>query len=150
MSVTIKLELTERSQRLLRQYPSNFRKKFREGMRQAMLHAESKSKKSFNKPGNLHVRTGHLRRSIESSIRDRRSEIIGVISSNVKYANVHEFGATITPKTGTYLKFKTIGGGWVTTKEVVIPARPFLKPAITDNMEHIQDIIEKKILELNR
>ena len=45
--------------------------------------------------------------------------------SNQVYAAIHQFGGTITPKNGEYLKFK-IGNRYVSAKRVDIPARPFL------------------------
>jgi phage gpG-like protein len=44
----------------------------------------------------------------------------------VIYGGVHQFGATIRPKTAKALVFEIPGVGWVTRKEVTIPARPFL------------------------
>jgi phage virion morphogenesis protein len=47
------------------------------------------------------------------------------VGTNVTYAEVHQFGATITAKTARGLRFR-IGDQWVTKKSVTIPARPFL------------------------
>lgn len=46
--------------------------------------------------------------------------------SNKVYAGVHQFGATIRPKTAQALRFEIPGVGWITRKEVTVPARPFL------------------------
>jgi phage virion morphogenesis protein len=55
----------------------------------------------------------------------RGNEVI--VGSNVKYAAVHQFGATITPKTAKALVFRLgAGGGVVRVKSVTIPARPYL------------------------
>ena len=48
-----------------------------------------------------------------------------VIGSNKIYAAVHQFGATITPKSGQYLTF-WMGGRLVKARSVTIPARPYL------------------------
>ncbi|WP_175404830.1 phage virion morphogenesis protein, partial [Endozoicomonas atrinae] len=45
---------------------------------------------------------------------------------NVKYAAVHNFGATIRPKKAKILAFPGKNGQTVFAKKVVIPARPFL------------------------
>lgn len=47
------------------------------------------------------------------------------VGSAFKWAATHQFGATITPKTAKWLRFK-VGGRVVFTKKSVIPARPFL------------------------
>jgi phage gpG-like protein len=103
----------------------------------------------------LKPRTGHLAQSIRATpVRTDDGIAIelaaGGGSNNVKYAKVHEQDGvpgtffTIQPKSATYLRFPVSddaftpagvarGGGagsrWVMTKEVRIPARPFLRPA---------------------
>lgn len=47
------------------------------------------------------------------------------VGSNVLYAAVHQFGATIEAKNAKALKFK-VGGRYVSKESVTIPARPFL------------------------
>lgn len=48
------------------------------------------------------------------------------VGTNVPYATPLHFGAVIRPVNGPFLRFKMPGGGWVTMKEVTLPARPFL------------------------
>ena len=65
--------------------------------------------------------TGRLNRSIVSSV-----DATGVtVGTNVKYAPVHQFGATIVPKNKPRLVFKGPGGKLIFAKKVTIPARPF-------------------------
>lgn len=52
------------------------------------------------------------------------------VGTNVPYALPLHFGATIRAVNGPYLRFKVPGGGWVSKREVTLPARPFL--GITD------------------
>jgi phage gpG-like protein len=47
------------------------------------------------------------------------------IGSDLIYAPVHEWGATISAKTAPYLKFQ-YGGGWNEVTSVKIPPRPFM------------------------
>ncbi|MGH6879282.1 phage virion morphogenesis protein [Hypericibacter sp.] len=47
------------------------------------------------------------------------------VGTNVIYAAVHQFGATIMAKAGGFLRFM-VGGRWARKKSVTIPARPFL------------------------
>lgn len=65
--------------------------------------------------------TGRLMNSIDF----RASSDEAVIGTNVKYAAVQNFGATIKPKKGKYLKFKG-PDGWIFAGKVTIPARPFI------------------------
>jgi len=47
------------------------------------------------------------------------------VGTNVAYAATHQFGATITPKVAPWLVFQG-PSGTVFTKQVTVPARPFL------------------------
>lgn len=72
--------------------------------------------------GKILTDSAGLQRSIDSAV--TKSAVY--IGTNKKYAAPHQFGATIKPKKGKYLKFKTAKGGWVTVKQVTIPKRAFL------------------------
>lgn len=50
------------------------------------------------------------------------------IGTNLEYSAIHEFGGTIRPKNAQFLHF-FVGGTEVFTKEVEIPARPYMRPA---------------------
>jgi len=55
-------------------------------------------------------------------------EVVGhelAVGSTVAYAAIHQFGGTIRPRSGPYLIFR-LGGHLVKTREVFIPARPYL------------------------
>lgn len=75
------------------------------------------------------IDTGTLLRSIHSEVVESGRERVTVaVGTNLEYAAVHEFGATITPKRAQFLHF-TVNGEEVFTKSVTIPARPYLRPA---------------------
>jgi phage gpG-like protein len=79
----------------------------------------------------LNVISGRLRGSIFGNvIADDEAEVRA--GSNVVYAAIHEFGGTITPKTGKYLRFKNQDGREVFVRSVEIPARPYVKPSIEE------------------
>lgn len=65
--------------------------------------------------------TGRLQSSIRSQA-DRDGVTIG---TNLIYARVHQFGATIVPRQAKMLAFE-IGGRTVFAKSVTIPARPYM------------------------
>lgn len=71
--------------------------------------------------GQVLVDTGRLR----SSIAFQAAPDALAVGTNVIYAKVHQFGATIVAKAAKFLRFK-IGSKWVMKKSVTIPARPFL------------------------
>ncbi len=77
----------------------------------------------------LNVRSGRLRKSISYKMIGNKAVDIGTLGSNVVYARIHEKGGVIRPVRSQYLRFQ-VNGRWVTTKEVRIPARPYVLPAI--------------------
>ena len=81
------------------------------------------------------VKRGLLRRMTIKA--DDSSVTIG---TNLKQAKLQHFGGIVRPKTQRYLRFKTPLFGWVFTRKVVIPARPFLpinKQGNTDIPEYM-------------
>ena len=150
MSLKVGLELTRQSQRWLRKYPKEFEKAFYKALRKAMFYAERKAKTSFNTSGKPKVRTGHLRRSIQSDVEKKYNSLIGVLFSNVVYARIQEEGGTIKPRVKDFLRFQ-VGGETVYAKQVIIPPRPYLGPAISTNIIKIQQIVRDEIVkQMNR
>ena len=89
------------------------------------------------------IKTGALRQSINASW-DNNEALVG---TNLEYAALHQFGGTIRPKNGKYLKFKT-ADGWRSVKEVTIQPRPFLTLTAQDEadlLDDIQDYFQKLI-----
>lgn len=128
----------------LNKMPKSFEKGLYKGARRAMFYAEAKAKRRFNTPGNLKVRSGHYRRSIRSGITPSVGGVTGYLAANVVYASIHEYGGIIYPTKGKYLKF-VIGGKLIFAKKVVIPARPLITPAITENLRTMGDIISRDV-----
>lgn len=76
-------------------------------------------------------RTGDLINSIQ--VYDANPLFCWVGSRGVIYAAVHEFGATILPKRVKMLHWIDDNGNDVFASRVVIPARPYLRPAIDEH-----------------
>jgi HK97 gp10 family phage protein len=75
-------------------------------------------------------RSGTLSRSIHNEVAEsgpRRAVIH--IGTDLIYAAIHEFGGTIKPKRGKFLRFKNQAGEYVFTKQVTIRAHPYMRPA---------------------
>lgn len=62
---------------------------------------------------------------LRGSINDQAGNDYVRVGTNVIYAGVHQFGATIRPKNGSHLYFM-LATGLVPAKSVTIPARPYL------------------------
>jgi HK97 gp10 family phage protein len=73
--------------------------------------------------------TGKLESEIVVNVVTSRSVEVGVREGRIPYANIHEFGGVISAKSAKRLAFYT-GGKSVFAKSVVIPARPYLRPAV--------------------
>lgn len=89
--------------------------------------------------------TSRLYNSIKYTVLDGGKRV--VVGTNVFYAPVMHYGATIRAKTGKYLKFKTTMGGWTQIQSVIIPPRPFLGMSVDDSQEVLFEI-EEYLLEL--
>ena len=104
-----------------------------------------KKKKKKMQGGTTLRDTSRLYNSIKYTVLDGGKRVI--VGTNVFYAPVMHFGATIKAKSGKYLKFKTTMGGWAQIQSVIIPARPFLGMSIDDSQEVLFEI-EEYLLEL--
>jgi phage gpG-like protein len=143
--ISLNLKLDKESLDFLKNFPDRFKKSLLSGVRKAMYYAESKAKKSFGQAGNLKVRTGYLRNTITSNVQQVSDGVEGTLSSNAVYAAIHEYGGTIKPVNKMFLKFETTQ--MIFARQVTMPARPFLGPAIEEGMDKMEDIIEKEITE---
>ena len=100
-------------------------------MKAVLMMTEGEAKKNATGGGkNLNVRTGRLRSSITHDMQGKGLSIRGRVGTPVIYGRIHELGGTITPKKGPFLIFE-IDGQTVAARSVRIPARPYLRPAVT-------------------
>ena len=94
----------------------------------------------------LNVRSNRLRSSITAKIyKAGKKEVVGVIGTNIEYAAIHEFGGTIRPKKGKYLRFQTRDKSWHTVTEVKMPKRPFMEPSLRENLKKITKILKEEM-----
>lgn len=82
-------------------------------------------------PGRTLIQKARLLRSMSHNA-DNSGTAWG---TNVIYAGVHQFGAVIKAKSAGALRFRMPGGGFVTVKQVTIPARPYLGVNAEDGRE---------------
>jgi HK97 gp10 family phage protein len=74
--------------------------------------------------------------------REGNSILVGLWG--VVYAAIHEFGGMIVAKTAKALRFQ-IDGKWIFTKKVMMPARPYLRPAVDEHLDEIRNAIADTI-----
>lgn len=117
----------------------------------------------------LKVQTGRLRSSIHHSVKVTARSARGVIGTNVVYARIHEYGGVITPKRVRYLTipfpgvkgfareyqntfvaksiiFQRVSGKkirplFLLRSSVVIPERPYVRPAVEETRGVVEGII---------
>lgn len=94
----------------------------------------------------LRVRTGTLRRSITTQVRDTGTGVEALVGTNVEYARIHEFGGTIhipeiTPVTAKALRFEMAGATVFAARtqahDVHIPERSYLRSSLRDRQAAI-------------
>ncbi|MBW1666717.1 MAG: phage virion morphogenesis protein [Deltaproteobacteria bacterium] len=144
----LELKVSDKAKSMLNKMPGLVVPAVFKGMTKGLDLAVGTAKREYlsgPRPERLGVRTGHLRRSIRSQTVIRGDEVEGRIGTNVLYARIHEKGGVITPKRAKVLRFQIPGVGWRSAKRVVMPARPFLRPAIMDSLEAISKAIGKEI-----
>lgn len=110
-----------------------------DGFNSAKEELEDQVKQSFTKSSTPNIRSGDLLNSISSTVIDNKI-ILGVIESSPAndYALAQEFGAVITPTNSEYLHFLIEDQNqWIKTRQVILPPRPFLRPALNSNSARI-------------
>jgi len=117
-------------------------------MRETIEYAKKTAKGRFGNPGELKIRSGKLKGSIESEVTQTTNTVTGSLFTDVIYGPTHELGATIFPRKRRYLVFK-IGDRWIRARKVKIPAKPFLRPSVESSIEKMEEFIGKKIKEIS-
>lgn len=80
-------------------------------------------------------RTGTLKRSIHTEVEGDGHMAEATVGTNEIYAAQVEFGGTITPKNAKMLHWVDKSGQHHFAKSVTQPARPYLRPALDQNMD---------------
>lgn len=100
-----------------------------------------RSARAKRQAGQTLIDSGRLRSSITFRLPSATSLEVG---TNVVYAAVHQFGATIRPKAKKALRFNIPGVGWRQAAEVKIPPRPFLGFS-ADDFDDVSDILARHL-----
>jgi phage gpG-like protein len=127
------------------------------GMKQGMLLVERTARSPYLSGKALQRRTGRLRNSITTDVQIDGDRVIGRIGTAVVYGRIHELGysgpigvrahsRTIRQAFGRAISPVTVDVR-AHTRQADIPARPFLRPAIEDNLTDIQRILVNRIEE---
>lgn len=143
--------------RRLRAIPGNVRGKVRESIGRLVLRLQRKVMQEKLTGQVLKVRTGTLRRSIDQVVLDEGSAIAGIVSTNVKYGHMHEYGFTGQESVRAHMR--TIKQAWgkplkdgpkqvevrAHARHVDYPERSFLRSALRGMRGTIRDEIDKAV-----
>lgn len=95
----------------------------------------------------LKNRTGRLSRSVHQAVSQSEGKAVGVVSTNVVYAQIHEFGGTINHPGGTAYFFDPKASAWrfipnsspfaadaarTRPHQIPMPERSFMRSALRD------------------
>jgi phage gpG-like protein len=146
MSKFLTITMTSDTIALLMKLPEKLRDGILKGAKESAKKIEKSVKDQIGSAGSIKNRTGFLRKSIKiGKIKENSSDQVVIpIGSDAIYAGIHEFGGVITPRVGTYLKFRG-DKGWKTVKSVVIPPRPYFRPGIEKAAPSIKDALIKNV-----
>jgi len=94
-------------------------------------------------------RTRTLARSIHSEVKSSSRDRVEIDTGpdDLPYAAMQEFGGTIRPKTAKALRFE-INGQIVFAQVVHIPAHPYMRPAMDENITEVTEEIRAALEQL--
>lgn len=128
---------------------------FKNGLKFSLRYAITKRMKGGGRsaPTNrnkMTIRSGEYRRSVAIVTPRRRNSGSfdgGLKAGNggVLYARLHEYGGVIRARRGPWLVFRTPDGKWHKKREVHIPARPVLTPALLATHQDIQREVRRSL-----
>jgi len=147
----ITLTISRQSLDMLKNAPARMREALIPAMKRCMAAAEATAKRDYlsgPRPTRLDRRTGRLRGSIATEAVMDGNKIVGRIGSNVVYARIHEQGLVGAVNVRAHMRRTKAGAAAVRahTRRVNMRRRPFLRPALEDNLDKFNDIFADAII----
>lgn len=128
--------------------PAKLHVELKVGIARAALLVQRDSKEDKLSGQVLKVRTGRLRRSINTKITDTETRVVGTVGTNVEYAHIHEYGFDGIVSVREHLRAAK-GGAESTVRahqrHVHMPERSFLRSALNDMAEPIKREFEQAV-----
>jgi phage gpG-like protein len=132
--------------------PDRLRAELRRGIGRAVLLVQRQSKQEKLSDQVLHVRTGRLRRSINTRVELHTDDVTGIVGTNVSYAKAHERGGTFTVKEHLRMMTQAFGKPVANPRQITVrqhsvtyPERSFLRSALYDMREPIRLEFEQAV-----
>lgn len=100
------------------------------------------------KTADIKGKTGELRNSIQSEVKEDGFNVLGEIYTPLEYAPYVEYGTGLFAEEGNGRKdvpwhYQDEQGNWHSTNGQ--PPKPFLRPALADNREKIINILKESV-----
>jgi phage gpG-like protein len=128
--------------------PGALREQLKIGIGRAVLRVQAYSKADKLSGQVLQVRTGRLRRSINTRVEISADKVTGVVGTNVEYARVHEYGFSGTVTVREHLR-RTVTGAQALVRpharRMNLPERSFLRSALHDMEPQIREEFEQAV-----
>ena len=112
-----------------------------EGAAVIQFHAQLNARNVFSRR-----QRGQLRNSIIFTAQQTGNGAEAGIGPQVIYGRIQELGGTIRPIRAKMLHFK-IDDRDIYVKQVTLPPRPYLAPAVNDHVDQIREAMEASILD---
>jgi phage gpG-like protein len=107
----------------------------------------------------LNVRTGRLRNSIKYNVSSNSNQVIGIVSTNVVYARIHEYGSKGSVNVNGFTrKISQAFGKSITPKTVDVkshirrvnmPERSFMRSSLADMKSEILNKIKGAVVKVD-
>lgn len=121
--------------------PDRLRAELKTGITRATLLVQRESKENKLSGQVLNVRTGRLRRSINTEVSAEADRVVGTVGTNVEYAAAHEYGFAGIVTVREHLR-RAVSGQDSTvrthTRRMNLAERSFLRSALADMADPIR------------
>lgn len=115
--------------------PQRLKAELRVGIGRAALLVQVQSKQNKLSGQVLNVKTGRLRRSINTKITETDTGVQGSVGTNVEYAHAHEYGFQGTVSVREHLRTSVLGNKFIVRSHNMnmnVPEKSFLRSALSD------------------
>lgn len=123
--------------------PGRLRQELAAGIGRAVLLVQVRSKEKLSDEV-LHVRTGRLRRSVNTQVTQAGDRVTGIVGTNVAYAAAHEYGFQGVVSVAESLRRTKLGNTATVRahdRHMNLPERSFLRSALRELQPEIRDEI---------
>jgi len=156
----VELKISDKSKKLIRKMPEAVRPALFSGMKEAMRLVERRVKSPYLSGKALRRRTGRLRNSVFPQVKIQGDKVLGTIGTNVLYGRFWELGFVGGVQVRAHERLiaqafgKSIAPRRIRvrahSRQIDQEARPFLRPAMEDELSAVTRLLGSRIEEAFR